>query len=180
MISSYALIIDNNNNIIGCHKWADSTLMDMSSNEIECTFEQAQNPMMYCVVNGQVVESLTAAQAAQSGIIASACSAAESAPLEFTNGAGVASSFPMDSGKLAKYLSIYTKYYVKGLPFPNSATTYNFYDVNGKAVAMTLTDIENFFNSVEAQVDSALAKQETLLTDIASATTVSQVQSITF
>jgi len=118
------------------------------------------------------------AQAEQSGLIAAACSAAESAPLAFTNAAGVASSFPMDSGKLAKYLSIYTKYYVKGLPFPNSATTYNFYDVNGKAVAMTLTDIENFFNSVEAQVDSALAKQETLLADIATATTVSAVQEV--
>jgi hypothetical protein len=121
---------------------------------------------------------LAAAQTTQSGLVASACSAAESAPLAFTNAAGVSSSFPMDSGKLAKYLSIYTKYYVKELPFPNSATTYNFYDVNGKAVAMTLTDIENFFNSVEAQVDSALAKQETVLADIAAATTVTAVQTI--
>jgi len=123
---------------------------------------------------------LAQAQATQSGIIAAACSAAGSTPLAFTNAAGVSSTFPMDSGSLTKYLGAYAKYYVKGIAFPNGATTYNFYDVTAKAVGMTLTDIENFFNAVETQIDGALAKQETLLAQIAAATTVADVQAITF
>ena len=173
----YAIIFDPSGNGTGVHTYSEEP-SSYPPNEFPCSAAQAQNPMAYSSVNGQIVESLAAAKSVQSGIVVAACLSAESAPLAFTNAAGTASTFPMDSGKLAKYLSIYTKYYVKGLPFPNSSTTYNFYDVNGKAVGMTLTDIENFFNAVEAQVDGALAKQETLLADIASATTVTAVQAI--
>lgn len=178
MTPSYAIVVDSNGNGIGSHKWEDSTTMVLATNEVECTEAQAQNPTAWQVVNGALVESLPAAKATQSGIIAAACSAAESAPLSFTNASGTAGVFPMDSSKLAKYLGAYAKYVAKGVPFPNSATTYNFYTVTGQPVGMTVTDIDNFFNAVESQVDAALAKQATLLADIAAATTVSAVQSI--
>lgn len=173
----YALMLDGNGNGIGSHSYVEDPV-SYPPNEIACSSAQATTPMMYQVVNGLIVESLTASQAAQSQTIATACSAAESAPLYFTNGAGTAGSFPMDSAKLAKYLGVYAKYCVKGVAFPNGALSYDFYDVYGKAVAMTLTDIENFFNAVESTCDSTLAKQATLLADIASATTVSAVQAV--
>lgn len=174
----YGVQINSSGRITG--KFSGAVLDPLFTEVTEIEFASVEPGSTY--LNGAISPppgpTLAQAKATQSGIIAAACSAAESTPLAFTNAAGVNSTFPMDSGSLTKYLGAYAKYYVKGLPFPNSATTYNFYDVTAKAVAMSLTDIENFFNAVETQIDGALAKQETLLADIAAATTVTAAQAV--
>ena len=112
------------------------------------------------------IPTLQEAQSAQMAIIAEACLAAQANPLPFTTSGGVSANFPLDSASLAKYLGAYVKYYVKGTAFPSGASTYTFYSVTGSGVPMTVVDIENFFNAVEIQINSALAKQERLFTEI--------------
>ncbi len=180
MISSYALIIDNNNNIIGCHKWADSTLMDMSSNEIECTFEQAQNPMMYCVVNGQVVESLTAAKAAQILVLQSSYQGAVNAPVTFKNAAGVTSTYPSGSTILKNGMK--AKDLLSNILSAGSSawTLGKWLDTNNVAQTFTFADLQGLSGAMESAITLDWTDLIQKIDQVNNATSVSAVKAITF
>ena len=176
----YALQIDSNGNGIGSHAYVEEP-SSYPSNEIPCTEAQAQNPTLYQVVGGQIVESLTAAQSAQIALLQSSFSQAEQAPVSFTNAAGVAGTFLMTPHAWTKYLGEWTEYVILKSPLPNnSGTTATFYTETGSAIEFTLADIEAFYKSGKAQIKSAEATLSAKIAAVKAATTVAEVQSITF
>ncbi len=122
-------------------------------------------------------ELLSDARSKQAGVIRVSASTAEHTPLAFTNAAGIASTFPMDPHSWTKYLGAYTRYVVHGVALPSN---FAFSDTNGRAVAMTVADIDAFFGAGTLQIETALTTMETLLSQIEAATTVTAVQSITW
>lgn len=120
-------------------------------------------------------ELLATAQAAQVGIIQASALATETSPLHFTTAANVSGYFPMDARAQIKYLGAYTRYVVHAQTLPSS---FAFYDSTGTAIAFTVADIDNFATAGFLQVEASLAKESSLISQIASASTVSAVQAV--
>ncbi|OOH80800.1 hypothetical protein [Leptospirillum ferriphilum] len=172
----YALQIDSNGNGIGSHTYVEEP-STYPSNEVPCTQAQAQNPTLYQVVGGQIVESLTAAQSAQIALLQSSAQKAEQAPLTYTTSGGVTATFLMTPHQWTKFMGAYLKYVVKGDALPSG---YAFFDQNGKSVAVTVADISGIFDAGMAQIDGAMVKLAGLIAQVEVATTVSDVQAITW
>ena len=170
----YALQIDSNGNGIGSHTYVEEP-STYPSNEVPCTQAQAQNPTLYQVVGGQIVESLTAAQSAQIALLQSSAQKAEQAPLTYTTSGGVTATFLMTPHQWTKFMGAYTKYVVKGDTFPSG---YSFFDQNGKPVPVTVADISGIFDAGMAQIEGAMSKLSSLVAQVEAATTVSAVQAI--
>ena len=173
----YALILDANGNGIGSNKYYQNQEPSYPSNEFPCTEAQAQNPTAYQVVNGKIVESLTAAQTAQIALLQSAFEQAEQAPVSLTLASGITASFGMIPHDWTKIVGLYSKYVAKGIAPPSG---YKIPDANGNLQAVTVTDIENLFNAGETQMTGAIAKLASLVAQVQSATTVSAVQAIDY
>lgn len=170
----YALQIDSNGNGIGSHTYVEEP-STYPSNEVPCTQAQAQNPTLYQVVGGQIVESLTAAQSAQIALLQSSAQKAEQAPLTYTTSGGVTATFLMTPHQWTKFMGAYTKYVVKGDTFPSG---YSFFDQNGKPVPVTVADISGIFDAGMAQIEGAMSKLSSLVAQVEAATTVSDVQAV--
>lgn len=119
--------------------------------------------------------TLSEAKSNQIIIIQNAAITAEISPLSFTTSAKVSTTFPMDSSAQIKYLGAYTRYVVHAQPLPSN---FYFYDSNGKSVAFTVSDIDAFATAGFTQVETALAKEASLIAQIEAATTVAAVQAI--
>ncbi len=119
--------------------------------------------------------TLAEAQAAQGMLIQNAAAVSETAAQSFTTSAGVASTYPMDPGSWIKYLGSYTHYVVYAQPLPSG---FSFYDTSGKAVPFVVADIKAFFSAGLSQIETALAKQASLLAQIEAAVTVAEVNAV--
>jgi hypothetical protein len=172
----YALVFDRNGNGIGSHAYVEEP-SSYPDNEIVCTQDQAQNPGLYQIVNGTVTESLTAAQSVQTTLIQNACIAAQTAPLTFTTQGGVTKTFPMDLQSQSNLRGAVLSYVLMGESFP---TEFVWKATDGTYVPFTVADLKALGSLLTIQVQTAWAKEQALLTEIASATTVSAVQAITF
>ena len=170
----YSIIIDSNGNGIGSHAYVEEPT-SYPSNEVPCTQAQAQNPSLYQVVNGQIIESLQAAQSAQIALLQSSAQKAEQAPLTYTTSGGVTATFLMTPHQWTKFMGAYTKYVVKGDTFPSG---YSFFDQNGKPVPVTVADISGIFDAGMAQIEGAMSKLSSLVAQVEAATTVSDVQAV--
>ena len=170
----YALVIDSNGDGVGSHAYYEQP-SSYPSNEVACTQSQAQSPMAYQIVNGQIVESLAYAKTSQIILLQSAFQQAEQAPISITLASGVMTSFGMTPHDWTKIVGLYSKYVAKGIALP---TGYQIPDVNGVLQAVTVADIENLFDSGETQMTGAISKLASLVGQIESATTISAVQSI--
>ena len=173
----YALILDANGNGIGSNKYYQNQEPSYPSNEFPCTEAQAQNPTAYQVVNGKIVESLTAAQTAQIALLQSAFEQAEQAPISLTLASGITTSFGMTPHDWTKIVGLYSKYVVKGDPIPSN---YPLPDVNMVLRTVTKADIDNLFEAGKAQIDNAVSKLASLLESVNTATPVEAVKSITW
>lgn len=172
----YALVIDSNGNGIGSHAYCEQP-SSYPSNEIACTPAQAQTPMSYQVVNGQIVESLSYTKTSQITLLQSAFLQAEQAPVSLTLASGVTTSFGMTPHDWTKIVGLYSKYVVKGDPIPSN---YPLPDVNMVLRTVTKTDIDNLFEAGKSQIDNAVSKLASLLESVNTATTVEAVKSITW
>ena len=173
----YALILDANGNGIGSNKYYQNQEPSYPSNEFPCTEAQAQNPTAYQVVNGKIVESLTAAQTAQIALLQSAFQQAEQAPVSLTLASGVTTSFGMTPRDWTKIVGLYSKYVANKAILSSG---YQIPDIKGVLQAVTVTDIENLFDAGEAQLNGALIKLSTLVGQVEACTTVSAAQAIVF
>ena len=73
-MNAYTLVMDASGNVTGPGIYMGGELPSpLPANEIPCTEAQAKNPMAYQVVNGQIIESLTAAQSSQTALLRSSC-----------------------------------------------------------------------------------------------------------
>ena len=97
------------------------------------------------------------------------------APYPFTNSAGVASSYPVNS-TLAKeeYSNAFLKYVQNGQTLPSGFT---FNDVNGVPQAFTVADIENFYNGYTNFFQQCKAAINSLVESIKASTSYSQCSS---
>ena len=172
----YALVIDSNGNGIGSHAYYEQP-SSYPSNEIACTPAQAQTPMSYQVVNGQIVESLAYAKTSQIILLQSAFQQAEQAPVSLTLASGVTTSFGMTPHDWTKIVGLYSKYVAKSVTVPSG---YQIPDASDVLQAITVADIENLFDAGEAQMTGAISKLASLVGQVESATTVSDVQAIVF
>ena len=172
----YALILNTDGKGIGSHTYVEEP-STYPSNEVPCTQAQAQNPTLYQVVGGQIVESLTAAQSAQIALLQSAFEKAEQAPVSVTLASGITTSFGMTPHDWTKIVGLYSKYVVKGDPIPSN---YPLPDVNMVLRTVTKTDIDNLFEAGKSQIDNVVSKLASLLESVNTATTVEAVKSITW
>ena len=170
----YALVIDSNGNGVGAHAYYEQP-SSYPSNEVACTQSQAQSPMAYQIVNGQIVESLAYAKTSQIILLQSAFQQAEQAPVSLTLASSITTSFGMSPHDWTKIVGLYSKYVAKGVTVPSG---YQIPDVNGVLQIVTVTDIENLFDAGETQMTGAIAKLSSLVGQVEAATTVSAVQAI--
>ena len=94
------------------------------------------------------------------------------APYPFTNAAGVASSYPVNSA-LAKeeYSNAFLKYVQNGQALPSGFT---FNDINNVPQAFTVADIENFYNGYTNFFQQCKASINSLVASIKASTSYSQ------
>ena len=170
----YALMIDSNGNGYGSHAYGEEP-SSLPSGEIVCSQAQAQTPMAYQLVNGQIVESLAYAKTSQIAILQSAFQQAEQAPVSLTLASGVTTAFGMTPHDWTKIVGLYSKYVAKGAALPAG---YQIPSTSGVLQAVTVVDIENLFDAGETQMTGAISKLSSLASEVTSATTVSAVQSI--
>ena len=170
----YALVIDSNGDGVGSHAYYEQP-SSYPSNEVACTQSQAQSPMAYQAVNGQIMESLSYAKTSQTALLQSAFQQAEQAPVSITLASGVTTAFGMTPHDWTKIVGLYSKYVAKGIALPSG---YQIPDVNGVLQAITVADIENLFDAGEAQMTGAIAKLASLVGQVEAAKTVSAVQAI--
>ena len=146
-------------------------------NQITCSQEQMQNPGMYAVVNGQIVESLTYAKTTQITLLQSAFQQAEQAQISITLASGVTTAFGMTPHDWTKIVGLYSKYVVKGATLSSG---YQIPDVKGILQFVTVIDIENLFDAGESQMTETVSKLSSLINQVKSAITVSAVKAIVF
>ena len=170
----YALTLDSNGNGIGSHAYVEEP-SSYPTNEIVCTEAQAQNPTVYQVVNGQIVESLSYAKTSQITLLQSALQKAEQSPIHITLSSGITTSFNMTSHDWTKIVGLYSKYVVKGDSLP---TPYPLLDSRNVLQYITKIDIENLYNAGEAQTVNATTKFDTLVKSVQTATTVEAIKAI--
>jgi len=177
---SYALVIDSHGNGIGSHKWADSGTMVLGLNEIECTEAQAQNPMAYQVVNGSIVESLAFAQSAQIALLQSAYQTAMNAPVSFKNSAGITSTYPSGNTLLTNGMKA-RDMLAEVIAAGSSAWTLGkWLDTNNVAQTFTFADLQGLAAAMEAAITIDWSDLVTKIAEVNAATTVAEVQAITF
>ena len=153
---------------------------------IVCTKEQAKNASQYVVdtstipptvVNAPSAILLAQAQSAQIALLQSAFEQAEQAPISLTLASGIITSFGMTPPDWTKIVGLYSKYVAKGIALPSG---YQIPDTNGTLQAVTVTDIENLFNAGETQMTGAITKLASLVAQVQAATTVADVQAVTW
>ena len=172
-MSLYALETDSTGNVVGSHVYPDG--FAIPSEYTPCTQAQFRIASSLQVVNGQIVESLPAAQSAQIALLQSAFRQAEQAPISITLASGVTTSFGMAPHDWTKIVGLYSKYVAKGVALPSG---YQIPDAKGTLQAVTVADIENLFNAGETQMTGAITKLASLVGEVQAATTVSAVQAI--
>ena len=179
-MTSFALIVDSNGNGTGSHKWSDTASMVLAPNEVECTPAQAQNPLMYCVVNGVITESLPAAKAEQIALLQSSYKSAINAPVTFTNAAGVTSTYP--SGDTILINGMRAKDLLAEVIAAGEAawTLGKWIDTNNVAQTFTFADLQGLAAAMEAAVTTDWTDLVAKIAQVNAATTVAEVQSITF
>ena len=164
----YALMIDNNGNGIGSHAYQEEP-SSYPSNEISCTLAQAQSPMAYQVVNGQIVESLSYAKTSQIALLRTACQSAITGG--FTSSAlGSAYNYPSDPTSQSNLNT------VAGSPSGGSL-----WCESGGVWAMkahTQSQAQAVLTSFVAWLNSCQSQLATLTAEVNAATTVSAVQLI--
>ena len=158
---------------------ANATVIPITDNQWQEAISSPYQPIT--VENGNLVipsgPTLAQAQSAQIALLQSAAQKAEQAPLTYTTSGGVTATFLMIPHQWTKFMGAYTKYVVKGDTLPSG---YSFFDQNGKPVPVTVADISGIFNDGMAQIEGAMSKLSSLVAQVEAATTVADVQAVTW
>ena len=150
---------------------------------VPCPQSVAESPYQYVpngsggYTNAPASVLLAQAQSAQIALLQSSAQKAEQAPLTYTTSGGVTATFLMTPHQWTKFMGAYTKYVVKGDALPSG---YSFFDQNGKPVVVTVADISGIFDAGMAQIDGAMVKLAGLIAQVEAATTVADVQAVTW
>lgn len=172
-----AIILDSNGVGIGQHVYAEEPSA-YPSNEVACTQEQANNPSMWSLVSGALVESLAAAQTAQTALLSAACAAQIVGG--FTSSAlGVAYTYPSQPNDQSNLIGCVSASLASGLP---STWTCGFWCSNP---AGTWAIVQHTAAQIQKVLADGVAAREALSTKLAglvgqveAATTVASVQAV--
>jgi len=175
----YALVFDSNGNGIGHHSYVEEPAT-YPSNEISCTQAQAQNPMAYQVVNGSIVESLAFAQSAQIALLQSAYQTAMNAPVTFKNAAGVTSTYPSGNTLLINGMRARDMLSEVIAAGSSAWTLGKWLDTNNVAQTFTFADLQGLAAAMEAAITLDWSDLVTKIAEVNAATTVAEVQAVTF
>lgn len=173
----YAMILDAGNNGIGSHAYAEAPSA-YPSNEFPCSSAQAQNPTMWQLTSGALVQSLSATQAAQIAALKAACASAITGG--YTSSAlGAAYTYP--SGPTDQ-LNMTASVVASQLPNLPSTWTTPFWCADSTGAwamrAHTAAQIQQAGSDGKAWVTSCQTKLDGLVTQVMTATTPSAVQAI--
>ncbi len=176
----YAIILNSAGGGIGSHAYAESP-SSYPSNEFPCTAAQAQNPSMWSLVSGALVESLTAAQASQIASLTASC--VSTITSGYTSSTlGSAYLYPSDpTSQINMAASVIDSLY------PNLPATWT----TPFAVQNTTTGAWSYEEHTAAQIQAAGAvgkamvlaarqKLSALVTQVQAATTLQAVQAVTW
>lgn len=166
----YSIIIDSNGNGIGSHAYVEEPT-SYPSNEVPCTQAQAQNPSLYQVVNGQIIESLQAAQSAQITLLRAACASAITGG--FTSSAlGSTYTYASDLISQANLNSVAN----------NPSGGYLWCESGGvwSFKVHTQAEAQSVLGAFVAWLNACQSQLATLTGEVNAATTVSGVQAITW
>lgn len=169
----HAIILDANNNGTGCHAYAEEPA-SYPANEFPCTQAQAQNPSLWQVVSGALVESLSASHTVQIGTVTNSYLAATATAVSFTSAAGVAQTYQADDGSFKKLERMI-------VGFQKIQTTppgFYWVALDNTQVPFTYADMLGLAEAMAAQGFAAFAKLQTLKANIKAATSVAAVQAV--
>ena len=174
----YALETDTNGIVVGSHVYPDG--FTVPTGYIPCTKEQFGVAGTLQVVNGQITESLQAAKTAQIALLKAGYQTAINAPVTFKNAAGVTSTYP--SGNTVLINGMRAKDLLAEVIAAGEAawTLGKWIDTNNVAQTFTFADLQGLAAAMEAAVTTDWTDLVAKIAQVNAATTVAEVQSITF
>ena len=174
----YALETDTNGIVVGSHVYPDG--FTVPTGYISCTKEQFGVAGTLQVVNGQITESLQAAKTAQIALLKAGYQTAINAPVTFKNAAGVTSTYP--SGNTVLINGMRAKDLLAEVIAAGEAawTLGKWLDTNNVAQTFTFADLQGLAAAMEAAVTTDWTDLVAKIAQVNAATTVAEVQSITF
>ena len=178
-MSYYAIQFDSNNNGIGLHVYPVEPI-SYPPNELPCTEVQAQTPMLWQNVNGVLTESLTFAKSTQISLLQSAYQTAINAPVTFTNAAGVTSTYPSGNTLLINGMKARDMLSEVISAGSSAWTLGKWLDTNNVAQTFTFADLQGLAAAMEAAITLDWSDLVTKIAEVNAATTVADVQAITF
>ena len=146
----------------------------LAANEIACTEAQSQNPSLWQLVNGALVQSLTYAKAAQSALIKQGFANANAANISFTDAAGVTDTYQADPTSVADLNNCLSAFRAA------AAVPSGFYwrSATNNNNAFTYADLVNLAAALANRGFANFAQLQTLKANVMAATTVSDVQAV--
>lgn len=114
-------------------------------------------------------------QSLQINLIKQAGAAANLSPLAFTNAAGVAALYPMDTLSVRNYQNAFLAYVEGGEALPSG---FFFLNTLGVPVLMVLADVKNLYEAGVSRTQAYDAQVANLVGQVEAATSVSAVQAI--
>ena len=167
----YAIELDTNGNGIGLHAYTEEPA-SYPSTEAPCSTEQAANPMLWQLVKGTLVESLSAAQSAQIAILTAARNAAMLAPVSFKTAAGTTAMFSTSAQAIS---------YLQGVIDAGSAAwSANLWLSNAGTpiTPFTFADVQGLAAAIEAVETPEYQELLKLIGEVMAATTVAAMQAV--
>lgn len=175
----YAIILDTNGNGIGSHAYVEAPAQ-YPTNEFPCTGAQAQHAPLWQLVNGVLVQSLPAAQAAQIAVLRTACGAAITGGYS-SSALGTVHTYPSTPTDQANMQASVVASLLPNLP-AGWTTVFWCADTAGTwaMLSHTAAQIQQAGSDGKTWITAQQTKLATLSAQVEAATTVAAVQAITW
>ena len=169
----YALILDSNGDGIGAHSYVEEPAT-YPSNEAPCTAAQAQTPSLWQLVNGALVQSLSATQTAQIALLRGGYANANAANISFTDAAGVKDTYQCDPQSVLSLQNCLSGFRAA------AAVPSGFYwrSATNRNNPFTYADLENLSAAIAARGFANYNQLQTLIAKVKAAKKVSAVQAV--
>ena len=169
----YGIEFDSNGNPISGWEAPDSTY-PVPSNVTLCTQAQWADYQGWTLVSGSLVQSLSAAQSAQSALIKQGFANANAANISFTTAAGVTDTYQCDPKSLQAIQTYLSGFQAAG------AVPSGFYwrSATNQNNAFTYADLEKLSQAIAARGFANYNQLQTLIAKVKAAKKVSAVQAV--
>ena len=169
----YTIILDSSGVGAGSHAYVEEPTA-YPANEAPCTAAQAQTPSLWQLVNGALVQSLSATQTAQVALLRGGYANANAAVISFTDAAGLTDTYQCDPASIDNLQNC-----LSGFRASASAPT-GFYwrSATNQNNPFTYADLENLSAAIAARGFANYNQLQTLIAKVKAAKKVSAVQAV--